>query len=99
MVYWKLTNIIRYEEEYYVIGDYESKSNLYTGLSIRNSLCTMLIMSEEIKKGENWRRGYMQGVREKEQEIIVLRSDIQRAIGRMQGLGFPDVYLEKKYNT
>lgn len=55
-------------------------------------------MNEEIKKGENWRKGYMQGIKEKEQEIILLRSDIQRAIGFIQGLGYHDKYLENKYN-
>ena len=50
-------------------------------------------------KGTSWRKGYMQGIKEKEQEIIVLRSDIQRAIGRMQGLGHHDKYLEEKYKS
>lgn len=54
-------------------------------------------MNEEIKKGESWRRGYMQGIRENEREIIILRSDIHRAIGFIQGLGYHDKYLEKRY--
>src|SRR5258708_3739045 len=30
-------------------------------------------------------------------EKVILRSDLARAIGRMQGLGHSDAYLEKKY--
>ena len=58
---------------------------------------TNIPMSEEIKKGESYRKGYTQGIKEQEQEIIVLRSDIHRAIGFIQGLGHHDRYLEEKY--
>lgn len=54
-------------------------------------------MTDEIKKGESWRKRYMRGIKEKEQEIIILLSDMHRAIGHMQGCGHPDKYLEKKY--
>lgn len=65
---------------------------------LTNPKLIIMKQQEEKFKGASWRKGYMQGIKEKEQEIIVLRSDIQRAIGRMQGLGYPDPYLEKKYN-
>lgn len=40
----------------------------------------------------------IQKFQEVERENMILRSDLSRAIGRMRGLGWPDLFLERKYS-
>ena len=53
--------------------------------------------TRKYNKGINMLAFIKSEINEKEKEIIILHSDINRAIGCMQGCGYPDKYLEKKY--
>lgn len=54
--------------------------------------------SEQVKTAIQSIKNYCQEqVREKDKQIIILRSDLAYAIGGFQGLGHPSKYLEKRY--